>query len=85
MNLTEEEKERVKVLRNEIRLLEERSARLGVLLEPFQQKCGHVIAKTASSKDFVLVHKGVCPDCGHIILPLEIINLIKGQYEESKQ
>lgn len=85
MNLTDEEKERVKVLKNEINILEERSKRLNTLLEPFQQKCDHVVAKSASSKDFVLIYKGSCPDCGYIILPLEIIKIIQGQYKETEQ
>ena len=80
MNLTEEERERAKVLLNEIRILEDRKQRLLELLLPIQQKCDHSEVKWASKEDFVLKYKGVCPECGEVILSMNIINMIRGQH-----
>jgi len=80
MNLNEEEIERAKVLLNEVRILEDRKQRLMELLLPLQQKCDHSEVKWASKEDFVLKYKGVCPDCGEVILTMNIINMIRHQY-----
>lgn len=81
MNLTPEEKEITRVLINEVVILEERKRRIIERLLPFQEKCTHTAVQTADHETFVMVLNGICPDCGKIILPQEVINLIKGNYK----